>query len=111
MDINAKFSLNSKVIPFMFGAYKFGLYAPEITPWAVTQFSKGEREALEKSDCLKITICRGRSVNTDIPVIQLTPIGLELLRKNFTHFLVEKGLYYTYLAIIRGDLLNVKDDI
>ena len=111
MDFITKFNINSKVVPAMFGAYKFGLYAPEITPWSVSKFERGEKDALEKSECVKVTLCKGKTHNTSIPVIQLTPIGLDILRKNFVNLLIEKSLYYTHLAILRGDLVNLKTDI
>jgi len=110
MDL-IKLNINTKVIPAMFGAYRFGLYAPDITPWAVSRFEQGEKEALEKSECVKITMCKGKSPQIPIPVVQLTPIGLEMLQKNFTNFLIEKSLYYTHLAILKGDLIDVKQDI
>lgn len=111
MAINLKFNLSSGIIPFMFGAYKFGLYAPDINPWAVSRFNIREKDQLEKTQCLKITMCDGIGRDVRIPIIQLTYRGLDLLQRNFTNILIEKSLYYTYSAIKRGDKINVIDPI
>lgn len=111
MDLKTKFNINSTIIPFMFGAYRFGLYAPDTTPWSVKHFNQKDLEMLKKTNCVKITLCDGIYGHTTIPIVQLTPTGLDFLRRNFVNFLIEKSLYYTYLAIKPCDLVNVKYDI